>query len=369
MSKTAGAVTARKSRHSVAASSKPARLPGENSWSTHAPGLGALWTHTNRDIETWDNIFHESDRERLRTHWRSGKGEFQEICRLCPLNQQYYRWCILRSWPMDSFISSPIGSPSVSKDPRSKRIWMTVTVDIHDLKLAENELVIKIEYLTASLYGVSHETREPLRAINTRAELLRRRIDWQMDPTADSLMSDLWSAVERLTNLTTSLLRLGDAASGNTELIVRPFNAMEAVSAALRSLGARIGSDTRIKIDDPLPDVIGDPVLLTQVFENLIGNALKFVRPHNPADIRIHSRVVGTNHVFSVQDAGIGFPPDDAPRLFRPFERLHGHEYSGSGLGLALCKAIIERHRGCIWASSTPEGGATFLFSLPLNAS
>jgi len=117
---------------------------------------------------------------------------------------------------------------------------------------------------------------------------------------------------------------------------------------------------------DELPEVDADPTQLIQLFQNLVGNALKFCNEKSP---RVHVGVekTGEGWCFSVKDDGIGIDPKHAERIFAPFERLHGrHEYPGTGIGLAICKKIAERHGGRIWVESKAGEGATFRFTMPL---
>jgi len=141
---------------------------------------------------------------------------------------------------------------------------------------------------------------------------------------------------------------------------------MEALSnleATITETGARI-------THDHLPEVYADRIQLTQVFQNLIGNAIKFRKPDDIPRIHISSRQQETMWIFSVQDNGIGMDPKYFDRIFTIFQRLHTRQaYPGTGIGLALCKRIVERHGGCIWVESEPDKGTVFWFTLPISDS
>jgi chemotaxis family two-component system sensor kinase Cph1 len=120
-------------------------------------------------------------------------------------------------------------------------------------------------------------------------------------------------------------------------------------------------------IVDPLPTVDGDETQLSQLFQNLVGNAIKFVE-HGTPRVNVHAEPHDREWLFSVSDNGIGIDPAHADRIFNVFQRLHGRgEYPGSGIGLAICKRIVERHHGRIWVDQRPEGGSSFYFTIPIS--
>jgi len=133
--------------------------------------------------------------------------------------------------------------------------------------------------------------------------------------------------------------------------------ALEALAMRVKETGAQI-------IRDKLPDVWGDSTLLTELYQNLIGNALKFCENHHPL-IHLTVEERDGDRIFGVKDNGIGIEPQYAEEIFKPFRRLHGRaEYEGSGIGLAICRKIIERHRGKIWVESEPGKGSHFRFTI-----
>jgi len=143
-----------------------------------------------------------------------------------------------------------------------------------------------------------------------------------------------------------------------------PVNCEAALRLALDNLEASIAESQAVITHDPLPTVEGDSEQLTQLFENLVSNAIKF-RRDEPPRIHVSADQVDDHWAFSVRDNGIGIDPQLSERIFMVFQRLHGPKYPGTGIGLAICRRIVENHRGHIWVESEPEKGAVFRFTLP----
>jgi light-regulated signal transduction histidine kinase (bacteriophytochrome) len=139
-----------------------------------------------------------------------------------------------------------------------------------------------------------------------------------------------------------------------------------ALDRAIENLHAEMEESQALVTKDPLPAVLGEETLLTQLFQNLLGNAIKFRGPEAPR-VHVSAERRGTQWLFSVRDNGIGIPREDVERVFMIFQRLHGKaEYPGTGIGLAICKRIVERHGGQIYVESEIGKGATFYFTLPV---
>jgi signal transduction histidine kinase len=140
------------------------------------------------------------------------------------------------------------------------------------------------------------------------------------------------------------------------------------LAQALENLQLAVKEKDAVVTHDPLPTAYGDSVQLTQVFQNLIDNAIKF-HGEEPPRVHVSARLEGGECIFSVKDDGIGIAPEYLNRLFTLFQRLHTRkEYPGTGLGLAICKRIMERHGGRIWVESSPAKGSTFYFVIPANS-
>ena len=195
-------------------------------------------------------------------------------------------------------------------------------------------------------------------------QLLERRAKEMLDESGLEFRHHAVDGAERMKSLIQDLVRLSRTGTQPTDL--RPIPAQLMVDVAMSNLKAAI-EDTQAQVNaDPLPVVVADAGLLTQVFQNLIANGLKFCAPGRRPRIHIASAQLGGDWVFCVRDNGIGIEPQYAERIFRLFERLpSAEEYPGSGVGLAISKRIIERHGGRIWVESQPGAGAAFHFTLP----
>lgn len=228
--------------------------------------------------------------------------------------------------------------------------------------------------LEAFSYSVSHDLRAPLRHIGSFVELLREDLGPAASPPVLKHIDTIAQAAEHMGQLIEGLLAFSKL--GRAALKRQPV----AMADLLHSSLHRVLHDPALRRPDhevcwelpaELPTLAGDPLLLSQVWDNLLSNALKYSRPRTPARIRIGYRHEQPPHspahwVFWVEDNGVGFNPQRAERLFGVFQRLHrASDFEGTGIGLALCRRIIERHGGRIWADSTPEVGSTFYFSLP----
>jgi len=170
----------------------------------------------------------------------------------------------------------------------------------------------------------------------------------------------------RMKQLIEDLLAYSRVGTRGKEL--RPVQAQAALERALVNLRAAIESAGAQVTHDALPDVSADDTQLTQLFQNLIGNAIKFKKPDGPIRVHVGVSDTGAEWRFSVSDNGIGIEPQYYERIFMMFQRLHTRdEYPGTGIGLAICKKVVDRHRGRIWVESAPGKGSTFHFTLPKN--
>jgi PAS domain S-box-containing protein len=242
--------------------------------------------------------------------------------------------------------------------------------DISGRNQAQQALTRKLEELARSnadleqfAYVASHDLQEPLRMVISYTQLLARRFHGKLDASADEFIGFAVDGASRMQQLIQDLLSYSRLTTRGQALQFTPAEA--ACKAALENLQKSIKSSNAEVSVGPLPTVLADATQLAQLFQNLIGNAIKYCNKRRP-EIRVDARSTGNEWVFSVQDNGIGIEPQYFERIFQMFQRLHTrNEYSGTGIGLALCRKIVERHGGKIWVDSHLGQGSTFLFTIP----
>jgi PAS domain S-box-containing protein len=212
-------------------------------------------------------------------------------------------------------------------------------------------------------YVASHDLQEPLRAVAGCVQLLQQRYQDQLDARADELIAHAVDGASRMQILIRDLLAYARVSTGGGELA--PTDCETVLKEALQNLATAIQESGAVITHETLPTVTADPTQLLQVFQNLIGNAIKY-RDKRPPKIRIDAEHRAGVWQFAVHDNGIGIDPQYFERIFGIFQRLHTRtEYPGTGIGLAMCEKIIERHGGRIWVASQPGEGSTFFFTLP----
>nr|WP_281376962.1 PAS domain S-box protein [Deinobacterium chartae] len=232
------------------------------------------------------------------------------------------------------------------------------------LRRANEELRRSNQELQQFAYVASHDLQEPLRTVASYTELLAQRYRGQLDERADRYIEFAVGGARRMQRLIHDLLAYSRA--GSSEVTPEPTSSEEALLEVLASLEQLVSeSGARVSFDK-LPEVRADGGQLRQLFQNLIANGLKFRRPDITPHIHISSEREGRMWRFSVSDNGIGIDPRYFERIFMIFQRLHSREsYEGNGVGLAICKRIVERHGGNIWLESEPGKGSVFHFTLP----
>lgn len=220
-------------------------------------------------------------------------------------------------------------------------------------------------------YVASHDLQEPLRTIKSYLELLERRFADDLDPKAEEYVDYVIDGARRMQDMIRALLNLSRVETQGRPFVATDIDAL--LNRTVAALRPAIDECAAAVTWDDLPTVRADPVQLTQVFQNLVANALKFRRPGVPPRVHVSATALPASDEeqppkwqFSVQDNGIGMPDDRNGRIFEVFQRLHTQdEFPGLGFGLALCKRIVERHGGRIWAESELGRGSTFFFTLP----
>jgi PAS domain S-box-containing protein len=243
--------------------------------------------------------------------------------------------------------------------------------DITERRRSEEHLVKTVWELKRSndelqqfAYVSSHDLQEPLRMVSSYTQLLAKRYKGRLDSDADEFIAFAVDGCNRMQGLIQDLLAYSRAGTSEREL--RKVPSENALQKALTNLRIMIKQSGAVVTHDALPTVRADETQLTQVFQNLVGNAIKYRRAEDP---RVHvsaARNDGNEWTFSVGDNGLGIDPQYFERIFILFQRLHGRdEFEGTGIGLAICKKIVERQGGKIWVESQPEKGSTFYFALP----
>jgi PAS domain S-box-containing protein len=248
-----------------------------------------------------------------------------------------------------------------------------VTTAIRDISLrraAEARLALSIDDLNRSneelgqfAYIASHDLQEPLRMVASYTQLLSRRYKGRLDADADEFIGFAVDGASRMQRLIQDLLILSRVGTKGKDLL--ETSSEEALEQALRNLSASIEDGGAIVTHDPLPMVIADDMQLIQLFQNLVGNAIKYQAPGTPR-VHISAGTAGrARWGFAVKDNGLGIDPQYFDQIFGMFQRLHKRdEFAGTGIGLAICKKIVDRHGGRISVESEPGLGSTFRFDL-----
>jgi PAS domain S-box-containing protein len=245
-----------------------------------------------------------------------------------------------------------------------------VLQDITSIKEAEKELVQNAKELTRSnaelqqfAYVASHDLQEPLRMVTSYLGLLEKRYGDQLDPKAQEFIDYALQGSERMKQLINGLLEYSRVNSRGVRFA--PLEMGQVINEVMLALKASIDENKAIIVAAQLPTILADRRQMAQLLQNLIGNAIKFHGPQPPR-VEISAREDGREWIFSVHDNGIGIDPKYHSRIFEVFQRLHTvSEFPGTGIGLAICKKIVEQHGGRIWVESAEENGSTFFFALP----
>ena len=234
----------------------------------------------------------------------------------------------------------------------------------HEMLAAQaQELARSNRDLEQFAYVASHDLQEPLRKVASFTQLLQKRYGGQLDDRADQYIEFAVDGAKRMQRLIQDLL--GFSRVGRTGTERGPVDLEKSFAVVLSDLEEKIATTGTSVTHDPLPTVRGERALLEQLFVNLVGNAIKFRDPERPPVVHVAVRSLDTAWEFAVSDNGIGIDAQYAERVFVIFQRLHPKDvYEGTGIGLALCKRIVEYHGGRIWIEQTPGGGTTVRFTI-----
>lgn len=250
--------------------------------------------------------------------------------------------------------------------------YVSVRYEITERKMAEEKLLHyakKLEVSNRELQDfasvAAHDLQEPLRKIQSFSDRLKVNAASELSAESVDYFDRIQNAAHRMQVLINDLLTYSRITTK-----AQPFKKID-----LNKIVAQVVSDLEVRIEksngavecDTLPVIEGDATQMYQLFQNLIGNALKFNRPDVPPRVKVCSRAVDSGYEIQVEDNGIGFDEKYLDRIFTIFQRLHGrHEYEGTGIGLAVCRKIVDRHGGLLTARSVPGNGANFIITLPI---
>ena len=338
----------------------------------HARSLGAASPEQCAGKTDFDFFSHEhagrafADEQEI---IRSGLPVIAKIERLTRLDGTK-GWASTTKLPWRDASGRIIGTFGVTRDVTAAKAVEEELVEernllrttIQEARKTAAELARSNAELEQFAYVASHDLQEPLRAVASCVQLLKKRYEGKLDTRAEEFITHAVEGTKRMQSLITDLLaysRVGTHA--------HPFERVECeavLEEALANLTMAIEESGAVVAHDPLPVVQADGAQLVQLFQNLIGNALKF-RADRPPEVRVAARPEGDGWLFSVADNGIGIEPQYFERVFRVFQRLHTRtRYPGTGIGLAICKKIVERHGSSIQVESEPGHGSTFRFAL-----
>jgi len=230
--------------------------------------------------------------------------------------------------------------------------------------LTMDELIRSNRELEQFAFVASHDLQEPLKIISLYLQILDRKYKGKLDDKADGNISAILEKAERMQELIQSILSYARVGKGNTEFTKLDCNVV--LNQAIENLKVTIEENSAQIKCDGCPVIMGDEIRLTQLFQNLISNAIKFHKKGEIPYVHISAKQKDDQWVFSIEDKGIGMEKEDIQNIFEVFRRLHPQsEYAGSGIGLALCKRIVESHGGNIWAESEVGKGTVFYFTIP----
>jgi len=246
------------------------------------------------------------------------------------------------------------------------RLEQRVAERTAELVASNESLRQRNEDLNQFAYAASHDLQEPLRLVALYSQMLRKKFGAQLDQQAEQYLSFVLNGANRMETLLKDLLsysQVGSSAEGPTA----PVPCAEVLRKVLLNLQASIDQNGAIVTWNGLPTVRAHETRMVQIFQNLVGNAIKY-RRSDPPVIHVDAQRRSGDWLFSVRDNGIGIKAEYSQQVFGIFKRLHGKDYPGTGIGLAICLRIVESYGGQIWVESAPGVGSTFYFTLPQSA-
>ena len=260
------------------------------------------------------------------------------------------RWCVFNLRPLINENKQITGS-------------ILFIQDITERKKLADEVTRSNIALQQFASVAAHDLQEPLRSVSGFVDLLAKHLGNDLDEKSSHYMARIKDVVQRMKNLINDLLSYSRIQTKPQVLAVVDCN--EVLEGCIQCLSASIRKSNAVVTIEPLPSLLADSSQLSQLFQNLLSNSLKFADPTRSTVFNVSARQDGLFWLFEVSDNSIGFDMQFSERVFGPFQKLHSHSaYEGTGMGLAICRGIVERHGGRIWSVSEPGKGTTFFFTL-----
>lgn len=301
----------------------------------------------------WEKLMHPDDLADTVAAWSHcvKTGEPYEINQRLRHHSGEWRWLLTRARPL--------------RDTNGKIYkWVGSCTDIHKQLLTENELRRANADLESFSFAAAHDLQEPLRMITSHTQLLAKRFEGKLDDDSREVMDTVVNGAKRISLLVQDLLAYTSVAR-NIEQPREIVDLNRALNRALDHLSETVtGTNAKVRTT-PLPCVMGYELQFVQLFQNLLSNSIKY-RSEGAPEITVEAERKGVNWILSVKDNGIGIDPEYHKQIFGVFKRLHDQQIPGTGIGLAICQRVVERHGGQLWVESAGEGhGSTFRFLLP----
>lgn len=319
--------------------------------------LGYGWNNQTIELEKVASLIHPEDKYGSNRQWELHiNGEVSVYENVQRMQCQNGSWKWIRAT-----------GKIVARDQRGKPIQIAgIYQDITEDKTAAEQLMHANQELERFAYMASHDLQEPLRMVINFTRLLEKYYGDQLDDRAKEYINFASTSATRMQNLVQDLLeyaRIGEEAESYEEIDLNTLRdpILENLSSSIKTSGAKI-------VWGDLPSVKANPARMSSLFQNLIGNAIKYRKPEEKPEIHISVETGENNWVFSVKDNGIGMKQQYCMKIFEPFKRLHAKgKYAGTGMGLAICRKIVEGLGGQIWATSVLGEGSTFCFIVPMD--
>jgi PAS domain S-box-containing protein len=280
-------------------------------------------------------------------------------------NQDFHDFEVTHEFPTLGRRVMLLNARKLWTEEHDSHLVLLAVEDITERKRIHDELVRSNEDLQRFAYVAAHDLRTPLNAALNLSQLLARRAEEKLDEQEREILQTSIASLQRLNTLMNDILTFSEI--GNAPQQRRLLSLADPLQLALANLKHHIDHHGATITAESLPEVRSDRTQMVMVFQNLVGNALKYRRDEAP-HIRIAAVHEESHWRISVADNGQGFDAEHATVIFEPFKRLHGVNIKGSGIGLATCKRIVERGGGRIWAESVPGQGSTFFFTVPAQA-